>query len=50
MDTINKDAAAGAVWNHRTYQGRGIGLDQEIGVEVRGFPVPDPDSGLTPSI
>ena len=48
--TAAKDAAADAVRNHRTHAERGLGLDQEIGVEFRGFPIPEPNSGVTASV
>ncbi len=49
-DPAAKDAAAGAVRNYRTHAGRGIGLDQEIGVEFRRLPIPEPNSEVTPSV
>jgi hypothetical protein len=49
-DPAAKDAEASAVRNHGTHPGCSVGLDQEIGVEFRGFPVPKPNSGITPSV
>jgi hypothetical protein len=58
METINsatsiraaKDAEARAVRNHRTHPGCSIGLDQEIGVEFRGFPLPTKKGRTNPSL
>ena len=54
METINSAASirvpwkeASAVRNHGTHPGCSVGLDKEIGVEFRGFPVPKPNSGIT---
>ena len=46
-DPAAKDAEARAIRNHRTHPGCSIGLDQEIGVEFKGFPIPKPNSGIT---
>jgi hypothetical protein len=42
-----KDAEARALRKHRTHSGCSIGLDQEIDVEFRRFPIPKPNSGIT---
>jgi hypothetical protein len=44
---LQQETEARAVQNHRTHPGCIIGLDQEIGVEFRGFPVPKSNSGIT---
>jgi hypothetical protein len=49
-DSAAKDAAARAVRNHRNHPGCSIGLDQEIGIEFRGLPIPKPNSGITPPV